>query len=134
MMNKVRGVVIVVLLSLLGVRMSGCELPDFKDVIPIPTPVVTGELYLVIIHEVEEPVEGLGNLRRNLPWIEELDNREINLVIYDEELPEAEPYKNILNGRGIVIQNSTGTVVTKMPLPDKITSTVLDEILQKVGR
>lgn len=134
MNNSIRGVALIALLAMLGVRISGCDLPDFKDVIPIPAPVVEGELFLVIIHEVEEPVEGLGNLRRNLPWIDGLKDREIRLIIYDDDLPEANPYVNILNGRGIVLQDSTGAVITKMPLPDKITSTVLDEILEKVGK
>lgn len=134
MNNSIRGVALITLLAVLGVRMSGCDLPDFKDIIPIPTPVVDGELFLVIVHEVEEPVEGLGNLRRNLPWINGLKDREIRLIIYDDDLPEANLYVNILNGKGIVLQDSTGAVVAKMPLPDKITSTVLDDILKKVGK
>lgn len=133
-MVKARLGVAALLAVVLGVRVGGCEFEDFRDVLPIPSPVVEGELFLIVIHESEQPIDGLANLKRNLPWMDGLKGRDVRFVAYDDDLPEAADYLAELGGHGVLVVDSVGRVVVKKLIGDKITSVWLDELLATVGR
>lgn len=133
-MAKAKLGVAVLLAVVLGVRVGGCDLPDFADVLPIPSPTIEGELFLIVVHESEQPVDGLANLKRNLPWMDGLKDRDVRFVAYDDDLPEAEDYAAELGGQGVLVVDKGGRVVARSEMPEKITSVWLDELLAGVGR
>ena len=122
--------------SLLTVRQSGCDLPDFGGVLPIPAPAPTGELWLVVVEEKDSRNLGLVAVERNKAWRDSLSQRQVQFRVYDDDQSEAQSYVNIL-GRdvaGALVIGSDGKKYADEVLPADVTTQWFDDLLKEVGR
>ena len=133
MANKARLAAVAVLAVALGVRVGGCDLPD---VLPIPSPVVVeGEVWVVVVHETESPLDGLANLKQSFDWMGGLSGRQVKFRAYDDDQPEAKSYVDALGqgNSGILLITDNGKVVGQRVV-DSVSPALIDEILAEVGR
>ena len=133
MANKVRLAAVAVLAVVLGVRVGGCDLPD---ILPIPSPIVVeGEVWVVVVHETESPLDGLANLKRSFDWMGGLSAREAKFRAYDDDQPEAKSYVDALGqgNSGILLITDSGKVVGQR-LVESVSPALIDEMLAEVGR
>ena len=113
---------------------------DFGSILPIPSPVVDGKVWMIIVDESESRDVGLAAIQRDTDYKESLAKRGVALRVYDDDQPEAINlgYSAIAAqlGKPAVIVQSDETqeklAVEAMPTP--ATPEGLDAILKKVGR
>lgn len=121
--------------SALVARQDGCSLPDFGQVLPIPTPAPTGELWLVVVEEKDNRNLGLAAVERS-QWKANLSQRQVQFRVYDDDQPEASSYVAALgpNVAGALIVGPDGKKHADAVMPQNVTTQWFDDLLKEVGR
>lgn len=137
-MRKASGLVMIALAVLMLLSGKGIIDFDFGDVLPIPTPtpVVEGRVWLVVVEEKGNRVEGLAEIERDKGWRDQLESKQVEYRSYDDDQQAAGPYVEALSGMvpGIVLLGPDGKVLATEAMQRPVTHAFFDGLLEEIGR
>lgn len=124
------------------VRMQGCEMPDWRQVLPVPDGSSVDSdttVWLVVVEEKSSRPKGMAAFERSeyRGMLEEKNVKYLN-VNDDDKSERAVEYVTALDGKVpgyLLINGKTGSVIGSGEIPEEVSSEFFRSLVQKeLGR